>query len=602
MLSAARLVSFTLVCGLLYWGKVVAIPVALALLFSFMLNPLVRRLHRARLPRPVAVAITVGLACCAITALAWVIGTQLAGLSDDLPKYQENIALKIKDMRGMMSGGAVENIKDTMKTLAHELDKEPPTEGKPQTPSAADGPKREPVPVYLTTPQKLFHFDGLSALLPILDPLTTAGLVLVLVVLMLLRWDDMRSRLISFSGHKNLTVATKAFDDAGRRITRYLLMQFIVNASYGLIIASGLYFLDVRYAALWGLCGAIFRYVPYAGPLVSALLPIGFSFITSEGWSQPLWVAGLIICLELIINNLIEPWLYGSNLGLSAMGIIVAAVAWTFLWGPVGLVLATPLTVCLVVMGEYVPAFSIFSRLLGDKPVMEPHFQFYQRLLARDDLEATELARKFVREHGLLAGIEQLFVPALALAKRDDTARLLDPEDIEHVNQSAARLFEIFRGEAAAAELLEKGLEVAETATPRRASLLVWPVNEFASTVATILQWMLRDSSAALEILPPLSLAGVVTQRIRAEQPAAICLLNLSGSDVTRTRQYARRLRTDVPGLPLIVARLGVAGTLSPEILTSFRDAGATAVTRTLNETCAALVPFANEAAHQSPG
>lgn len=602
VVTAARLVSFALVCALLYWGKVVAIPVALAVLLSFMLNPLVKRLHSLRLPRPFAVGVTVALACGIVASLTWIIGSQLAELNDQLPDHKEKIVTKVRQLRGAWQGKAVENFQDTMKTVAEELDKPVVKEGSP-VPQKEDpaAQQEDPVPVYLTTPRNLLDFEGFSALLPILDPLTTAGLVLLLVIMMLLRWEDMRSRLISFSGHKNLTVATKASDDAGRRITRYLMMQLIINGSYGAVIWGGLAILGVEYAPLWGLCAALFRYVPYVGPVAAAILPITFSFITSDGWGQPLWVAGMIVVLELVSNNIIEPWLYGSRLGLSAMGIIVAAVAWTFLWGPVGLVMSTPLTVILVVLGEYLPAFSIFSRLLGDKPVMEPHFQWYQRLLARDESEATQLVREFVKENGLRESIDRLFVPGLALAKRDDTAGLLDKEDAGFMSEAAERIFELFRedGEEVDKKAREEALP---TTALHRGVIVVWPVNGLAATAGKYLDWMLRDSSAELIMMPAQALVGEVVQEIRERAPAAVCVLNLAGSDIARTRQYIRRLRTDDPGLAVVVARLGVEGTMTADMRDTLRDAGATVVTRTLQETAAALLPFANEAAEPVSG
>jgi predicted PurR-regulated permease PerM len=612
LLTAARLVSFTVLCGLLYWGKSVAIPIALAVLFSFVLNPLVKRLQRRGVPRAAAAGIAVGLACTLVLALGWLIGTQISNLSDELPKRKDNITAKIKQLRNVLKGGAVDKFHETMDNVAHELNDDKPTENKAE--GAAETPgkairepilpapaaKDKPQAVYLTTPQNLLELDGFSKLLPFLDPLMTAGLVLVLVVLMLMRWHDMRSRLLSFSGHRNLTVATKACDDAGKRITRYLMMQLLVNSSYGVTCGVGFYLLGLDYAALWGLCAGLFRYVPYAGPTVGALLPIAFSFVMSPDWYQPLWVAGFIIILELISNNAVEPWLYGSNLGLSAMGIIMSAVAWTFLWGPVGLVMSTPLTVCLVVMGEYVPAFAIFTRLFGDKPVMEPHFQFYQRLLAHDESEATDLVRLSVKESGLRESVESVFVPALALAKRDETASLLEKEDANYITATAERIFESFREEAEKSDADEAEATHAVTVM-HRASVVLWPLNDFALTAARLLQWMLRDSTADVTVLTPQMLLGEAAAEIREREAVAVCLVNLEGSDMSRTRSFVKRLRMDSPNLPITVARLGVPGTTETEVRDAFKDAGAVSVTRTLTETSAALLPFANDAAKSLP-
>lgn len=605
MVSAARLVSFSLVCALLYWGRIVTIPVALAILLSFVLNPLAKRMQRAGLPRGAAVTITMVIVAGILVTLTTVIGSQLASLSHDLPKHKESIVAKIKEVRSFMRGGAVEKIQDTMETMASELgkDSEPDKSesGASEKPVAPEKEERA-IPVYLTTPRKLVEFEGLSSMQPVVDLLTTTGLVLLLVIMMLLRWEDMRSRLISFTGHRNIIVATKACDDAGHRITRYLMMQLIVNGSYGIAIGIGLFFIGVPYAALWGLCAALFRYVPYAGPMVGALLPLTFSFITAPDWQQPLWVGGFIIGLELISNNVIEPWLYGANLGLSAMGIIIAAVAWTFLWGPVGLVLSTPLTVVLVVMGEYVPAFSIFSRLLGDKPVMEPHFQLYQRLLAGDEVEATELARRFLKENDLREAIDRLFIPALALAQRDDAADLLSKEDIVFVRKTMEGIFETFRAEA---EEQEKEKTATEGTVPPQplqpAPVVIWPVSELAATAGKLFEWVLRNATVEVVLIPPQSLLGEVVQEIHTRHPAAVCVMNLSGSLVPRTRQFVRRLRADDGGLPLVVARLGTAGTLAADVRDIFREAGATAVTRTLQETATAVLPYAIDAARSLP-
>jgi hypothetical protein len=530
-----------------------------------------------------------------------------------------------------MSGGAVDKIKDTMDTVASDLkqpaagkdqagnekpgedqtnreppggdsagkdppEQDPPGQDQPEDSASPLGDSGKPAPVYITSPQGVLDIGDFSAVMQILNPFATGALVLLLVFFMLLRWEDMRSRLISFSGHRNLTVATKACDDAGRRISRYLMMQFLINGSYGLAIGLGLFLLGVQYAALWGLCAALFRYVPYIGPIVAGALPIVFSLITYTGWQQPLWVAVLVIVLELVSNNLIEPWLYGARLGLSAMGVIIAAVAWTFLWGPAGLVMATPLTVVLVVMGEYVPAFSIFSRLLGDKPVMEPHFQLYQRLLARDEVEVTALVRELVKQKSLGEILDEVFIPALALSKRDEAAGLLEKEDIAFITTTAERIFETFRVAAEGKEMEEQAQEPPSAAL-HRTPILVWPSGELALTAARFLQWFLRDSAAEVTLLPPQSLAGEVIEAIHAHRPAAVCLLHLSGADATRARQYLRKLASGGPPVPLIMARLGVRGTLAASVRDSFRESGAIAVTRTLQETVAAILPQAQDTA-----
>ncbi|MDZ4286604.1 MAG: AI-2E family transporter [Prosthecobacter sp.] len=604
---AAKLLTFCLLAALLFWGRVVAIPLALAILLSFTLKPVVRLLQRCFIPRALAVITAVTLACSILGCLAWLIGAQLASLSNDLPGYRNNIAAKVRSVRGMLKGGAVERIQGTMESLAAELNKD--SSGGAAVSEAHDGGLQvqqpvQPIPVYLTTPQKLIDFEGVAALLPIVDPLTTAALVLILVVLMLLRWDDLRSRIISFSGHQNLSAATRACDDAGHRISRYLLIQMVLNGSYGLVFAVGLYFIGLPYAALWGLCAGLFRYLPYVGPVIGGALPVLFSLITSDGWVQPLWVGGLILGLELLSNNVLEPWLYGSRLGLSEVGLIMAAVAWTFLWGPVGLVLATPLTVCLVVLGQYIPAFSIFARLLSDMPVLDAHFRFYQRLLADDQMEAMDMAKKAVREEDIEATINHLLVPALALAARDQTAGLLEPEDEPRIAATLERIFEQMLAEAAKREEKEDKEKEPEQAAPSELhtvpeakrestiSVMVWPVEPLAACASPWLKWLLRDMDCQVVTLSPETLSSEAARLAQENRPAVFCLVSLTDSSIRRERQLTKRINSLASGVPIVAARLGV--TTSTVAESPNRDL---TVTRTLTETGTIARPFVQQAA-----
>jgi predicted PurR-regulated permease PerM len=604
---AARLLSFCLLAGLLYWGRVVAIPLALAILLSFTLKPMVRRLGRWHVPRGISVIGTVGSVCAIVGCVGWLIGSQLVDLSEQLPAYRANIAAKVKSLRGMMKGGTMEKIQGTMEKLAVELEEDkgpPPVE----TPSVSIGIPEDvkPIPVFIATPKKLIDLEVVSALLPVLDPLTTAALVLVLVVLMLLRWEDLRSRIISFSGHQNLTIATRACDDAGRRITRYLMMQLLLNGSYGLVFAVGLYLVGVPYATLWGLCAALFRYLPYVGPIAGAALPIVYSLVTSDTWTQPLWVAGIILGLELVSNNVLEPWLYGSRLGISEVGIIISAVAWYFLWGPVGLVLATPLTVCLVVLGEYLPSFSIFARLLGDLPVLDMHFRFYQRLLAHDEVEAAQIARRECDEHGLEATIDDLIIPALALAERDEAAGILEPEDQVHLHTAFGKVFEQVKAEEEKKKTVVDPVSDldAEMGPPRelaedkpRVQIIIWPVVPLANNAATLLKWSLRETNAEITVLSPETLSSEAGDLARSKNPAAFCVLSLAGAQVKRERQLTKRMVTALPAVPVIVARLGPAGMITTEVRDELMSTGATSVVHTLKDTCAAIRPFVLHAA-----
>ena len=267
---------------------------------------------------------------------------------------------------------------------------------------------------------------------PLFGAVGTVGLTLLLAIFMLINREDLRDRLVSLSGRPSLVVATKAFADAGARISRYLLMQFIVNASMGIAVGVGLYFIGVPYAALWGLTAGVLRYIPYVGPWIAALLPITVSLVTVPGWEQVVLVVSLFVVLELLSNNVMEPLLYGQSVGLSSLAVIVAAIFWTWLWGPVGLVIATPITACLVVLSSYVPALDSIGRLLGERPALKPHETLYQRLLAHDAVEANAIVKRYLNEHSLDDAL-QLVLDALLALKRDLQAGRISADDGEFV-------------------------------------------------------------------------------------------------------------------------------------------------------------------------
>ena len=271
-------------------------------------------------------------------------------------------------------------------------------------------------------------------------PLTIAGAVILFTFIMLLRREDLRDRLIRLVGHGQLNVTTQVFEEAADRVSRYLRVQLIVNVTYGVPVGIALYALGIPNAALWGLLATALRFIPYIGAWIAAAMPIALAFAISDGWSLVVWTVAVFVVLELISNNIVEPWVYGASTGMSAMAVIVAAIFWTWLWGAVGLLLAVPLTVCLVVMGRYIPQFAFLSIMLGDQPVLSLQDRFYQRLLARDQEEAAELAEAYVGEHGLEALYEDVLIPVLDLAERDRHNDALSEERTRFVFDSMRTL------------------------------------------------------------------------------------------------------------------------------------------------------------------
>ncbi|HVJ31075.1 MAG TPA: AI-2E family transporter, partial [Gammaproteobacteria bacterium] len=350
VLVAARLMSLAVLCAALYWGQAVLVPLVLAALLTFLLSPLVTRLDRLRLPRVVGVLLVMTLAGAAIGGVGYVVAGQLRSFAAELPTHQQNIRTKIRDAIELTRGGAIEHVQDTIEDISNVVE-----EGADPAPPSRER-RREDEPLRVTIEESPRLLGNAEWLGPLFGAAGTIGLTLLLAIFMLIKREDLRDRLVSLSGRPSLVVATKAFADAGERISRYLVMQFVINGSMGVAVGIGLYFIGVPYAALWGLAAGVLRYIPYVGPWIAALLPITVSLVTTPGWEQVALVVGMFIVLELLSNNVMEPLLYGHSVGLSELTVIVAAIFWTWLWGPVGLVIATPITACLVVLSTHVPA------------------------------------------------------------------------------------------------------------------------------------------------------------------------------------------------------------------------------------------------------
>ncbi|WP_083526442.1 AI-2E family transporter [Comamonas terrae] len=404
----------TIVIAGLYFGRELLIPLALALLFGFLLDPAVSRLRRWGLPRMASAIVVVALALSVLAGLGVYLGSQVQQLSADLPTYQSTIRGKLRSLRKSINmpsawDGAVKTYNAVEKEIT----------------SGTAAPRVQKVEIQ--TPESKPTTRMLQWLSRVAEPVTTAGIVLLFVILILLDRDDLRDRLLRLMGG-NLHVATDALDEASERIGKYLRMQFIVNVSYGLPLGVGLWFIGVPGAILWGALGALMRFVPYVGPMISAVFPLALAFAVDPGWHMLLLTLGLILALELVSNNVIEPWLYGASTGLSTLSIIVAATFWTALWGPIGLILSTPLTVCLLVLGRYIPALQFMEVLLGSAPVLGLQQRLYQRLLADDTDDAIAMALENIQSRvaarpgaegraAAVAGFyDEVAIPALRLA------------------------------------------------------------------------------------------------------------------------------------------------------------------------------------------
>lgn len=439
------------VIAALYFGREVFLPLAVALLITFALAPLVSSLRRLRVPRVVAVIASVSMAFFVLTLFGFILAFQVTELAQNVTTYQANILAKVRSLKEMGAGaGIVEQLSRVVERVGQEIERE-----EPSIPAVEEEQERDPLPVEIVPSQSPIQALR-SLIVPLIGPLATSGLIVVVVIFMLLEREELRDRFIRLAGYGDLHRTTEALQDAGRRVGQYLLMQLVVNIAYAIPITIGLWLLGIPYALLWGLLTLVLRFVPYIGPAIGMILPLFLALAVAPGWSLVVWTAALFLAMELISNNIIEPWLYGSRTGLSPLAIIVAAIFWTWLWGPLGLVLSTPLTVCLVVLGRHVPQFEFLDVLFGSEPVLEPQARLYQRLLAGDPNEATDHAEELLDEEYLIDFYQQVAIPALLLAEQDRARGVMSDEQRRQVAASAmvlvANLEDVAQAEADAGD------------------------------------------------------------------------------------------------------------------------------------------------------
>ncbi len=576
-----------LVTACLYWAKAVLIPVALAILLTFLLNPVVSGLQRTRvLPRTLAVLLVVALVFSLVGGIGWTVTRQLTTLAYELPRYKENLKQKISDFRTLGKGGVIERLQTTIKEITGELQRTtpPPPEIQPRGEIKEESQQvaEKPVPVAVQGPSMFWQLPSL------LEPLASVGLVIVLVIFMLIQYADLRSRLVRLAGYGRLTIATKALDEASQRISRYLLMQSIINGSFGFAVGLGLFVIGVPYAILWGFLATVLRFIPYVGPIMSAFLPSALSLAVFPGWVQPFLVIGLILILELASNMVMEPLLYGQSAGVSEVALLVAVAFWTWLWGPVGLVLATPMTVCLGVLGKYIPQMEFIGVLLSDEAVMEPSTNYYQRLVAQDQDEAATLVDEYLKTHTLEETYDEILVPALNAAKRDYELGTLTEEDKQFIMQATRGIVEDFGSRphlssSSPRTTADAATEASTSTTSTR--ILGCPAHDEADELALLmLQQLLDPTRYTLEIVSAEMLTAEVLSVVAQEHLGLICISALPPGALAPTRYLLKRLRARFPECKLLVGRWGFSEEWDkPQAL--LREAGADEVGMTLAET-----------------
>lgn len=426
--------------AILYLGRDIFVPVALAVLLSFVLSPAVRMLQRMSVPQGAAVLVTVLVAFGAIALLVGVIGGQLGGLGADLPKYSSTIKDKIGALSGNSgSGGTIGRALDAFESIEEDVRQQLSKQGSASNGKLSGAPGSRPLSVIVQGGGSPIEILG-GVVSPLLHPLATAGLVLIFALFVLAAREDLRNRFVRLLGTDDIQHTTLVIDEAARRLSRLLLTQLGINAGFGTVIGVGLWFIGIPSPVLWGILAGILRFVPYVGAVAGALPPLALALAVDPGWSMLLWTALLFAVVEPVVGQLIEPLLFGHSAGLSPVAVILAATVWTFLWGPIGLVLATPLTVCLVVLGRHVGRLAFIDVMLGDKPALSPPQIFYQRMLAGDPSEAVLQALEFLRERALSTYYDEVALEALRLAHEDVARGRLTPERQDIMRRSVGEL------------------------------------------------------------------------------------------------------------------------------------------------------------------
>jgi predicted PurR-regulated permease PerM len=546
------------VVAALYFGRSVLVPIALATLITFLLSRLVSRLERWT-GRIAAVLVTVIAMFTIFAGASWVIGRQVIDLAEKIPDYQANIVTKIRSLK-LPAAGPLARLSSSVHVLQKELVAPRPAPSPDRV--RGDASTRTAPPVASPMPVKII--EGRSAipqlmqetLGAILSPLGTAALVLLLVIFMLLKREDLRGRLIRLVGQGRISTTTRAMEDAGRRVSRYLSTLLLVNTCYGICVALGLQFIGVPNAALWGVLAGVLRFIPYVGPWAGALLPVLLSFAISSSWFIPLLTIALFIVLEAIVSNFVEPWVYGANTGVSPIALIISAVFWTWLWGPIGLVLSTPLTVCLAVIGRHVPRLESLGILLSENQALAPHEEFYHRLLSFSTDSAEEFATKYLETESLTSFYDKVLIPAIAAVEIDAHRGSLIAEQRTSALQRVHEIIEDFSGDETSRneEHEQKSDDSIGVAPARGSRVLCLPASAYRDELAgEMLAELLRNQGFKAENLPARLKHDELIDRTIEVHPECICVSVLPPTSIAQARHLASAIRERLGGVTILV-------------------------------------------------
>jgi predicted PurR-regulated permease PerM len=577
----------------LYFARDLLAPVAFAVVLNFLLSPAVALLERWRLSRALSVVLVILIFFSGLAVTGWVVARQLVHVAELLPDYRENIQTKLDSLHtpiGGAAGKAITALEDMTEQLSSHANATiaPPAEPETAIPMARHRRIRQPVPeaplpdknatpqqptpVQIVEPPVSVGRYLQEMFSPILRPMAACGIVMVFTVYILMYREDLRNRLLLLAGMGRLSLMTRALRDAAERISTYLVWQFVTNVLFGLLFGVGLSLIGVPDATLWGALAAILRYIPYVGTGIAGLLPVIFSLAIFPHWRQVFEIIGLYAALEITTSNFFEPWLYGSRTGISALALLASAIFWTLLWGWPGLVLATPLTACLIVLGRHVPQLRFLHVLLGEDAELAPEAKFYERMLAMDQNEAHSLADRFLEERPLLDFYDTVLLPALGLMEQDRHKGSIDETRGNYLLLSAtelvAELSEYKDEVSAASSESVTALEVnAEAETrQRRAPIICIPAGDAADELtAMMLSQLLEQSCHKTLLLPTGSVTPEILERLGQDAGTILCISALPPFVFTEARTLCQRIREQLPENRILIG-LWQSGQ-SPEVM-----------------------------------
>ncbi len=591
-LASEPLLLAALIILTVYFARDLLAPMAFALVLNFLLAPAVALLERWRLSRAVSVVLVILIFFSGLAVTGWVVARQLVHVAELLPDYRDNIQAKLDSLHTPIGGAAgkainsLEEMTEELSTHANativppavpeavlptvrrrRLQQPAPEAGLPNK----NATPQQPTPVQVIEPPVSVASYLQEIFSPILRPLAACGIVMVFTVYMLINHEDLRNRLLLLAGMGRLSLMTQALRDAAERISTYLVWQFVTNVLFGLLFGIGLSLIGVPDATLWGALAAILRYIPYVGTGIAGLLPVIFSVAIFPHWRQVFEIVGLYGALEFTTANFFEPWLYGSRTGISSLALLASAIFWTLLWGWPGLVLATPLTVCLIVMGRHVPQLRFLHILLGEDAELAPEAKFYERMLAMDQNEAHSIADRFLSQRPLIDFYDAVLLPALGLMEQDRHRGSFDEARGNYLLLSATELvaeLSEYKAEAGNAPAGNATVPVAyeSEAQQKRAPIICIPAGDPADELsAMVLAQLLEQSFHNTLLLPTESVTPEILERLGQDSGTILCISAMPPFVFTQTRTLCQRIREQLPENRILIG-LWQSGQ-SPEIM-----------------------------------